>query len=156
MTSRFQVVPAAYVLCLRRHQDRTEVLLQLRQNTGYRDGHWACAAAGHIEESEPADLAAVREAGEELGIRIDPADLAPLTAMHRTHANGRPIDERADFFFTCRTWQGTPQLMEPEKAAALDWFALADLPQPLVPHEEQVLRLLHRDEVPAFLTFGFD
>ena len=38
-------MPATYVL-LRREN---EVLLQLRQNTGYRDGHWAAAIAGHVE-----------------------------------------------------------------------------------------------------------
>ena len=42
---RFSVVPAAYVL-LRRDG---RVLLHLRRNTGYRDGHWATAAAGHVE-----------------------------------------------------------------------------------------------------------
>ena len=42
---RFQVVPAAYVV-LRRDD---EVLLQLRRGTGYMDGYWACAAAGHVE-----------------------------------------------------------------------------------------------------------
>ena len=37
---RFRLVPAAYVLL--RQADR--VLLQLRQNTGFRDGHWAPTA----------------------------------------------------------------------------------------------------------------
>ena len=44
----FSVVPAAYVL-LRRDG---RVLLHLRSNTGYRDGHWATAAAGHVEQGE--------------------------------------------------------------------------------------------------------
>ena len=29
-----------------------EVLLQLRQRTGYMDGHWAAAAAGHVEKGK--------------------------------------------------------------------------------------------------------
>ena len=44
MHSGFSVVPAAFVLLLR----DGKVLLQLRQNTGFMDGHWACAAAGHV------------------------------------------------------------------------------------------------------------
>ncbi|MGH3446485.1 MAG: NUDIX domain-containing protein, partial [Nocardioidaceae bacterium] len=66
MIERFRVVPAAYVV-LRRDD---EVLLQLRQNTGYMDDHWAAAAAGHVELGETVQEAAVRETAEELGIAI--------------------------------------------------------------------------------------
>ncbi len=155
MISRFQVVPAAYVLCCRDGASGTEVLLQLRVNTGYRDGHWACAAAGHVEAGESVLAAAVREAAEELGITIAPADLVPLTAMHRTHGNGRPIDERADFFFTCHTWSGTPRTMEPDKSAGLGWYPLTALPEPVVPHERAVLAALRDGQVPPILTHGF-
>lgn len=155
MISRFQVVPAAYVLCCRDGGEGTEVLLQLRANTGYRDGYWACAAAGHVEAGESVLAAAIREAAEELGIAIAPADLVPLTAMHRTHGNGRPIDERVDFFFTCRTFTGTPRTMEPEKSAGLGWYPLADLPEPVVPHELAVLQALRTGTVPPVLTHGF-
>ena len=65
---RFRVVPAAYVLLLRpAGSGPDEVLLQLRQHTGFMDGHWACAAAGHVEAGESVLAAAVREAAEELG-----------------------------------------------------------------------------------------
>ena len=57
---RFVVVPAAYVFLLREGSRGTEVLLQLRQNTGYRDGYWAAAAAGHVERGETAYDAAHR------------------------------------------------------------------------------------------------
>ena len=49
MTDRFVVVPASYVYLLREADGATEVLLQLRQGTPYMDGHWAAAAAGHVE-----------------------------------------------------------------------------------------------------------
>lgn len=155
MTSRFQVVPAAYVICCREGAAGTEVLLQLRRNTGYRDGHWACAAAGHVEAGESVVEAAVREAQEELGIIISPADLTALTTMHRTHGNGRPVDERVDFFFTCRSWQGEARTMEPEKSEGLDWYPLTALPEPVVPHELAVLDALRSAAVPAILTHGW-
>jgi len=148
---RFQVVPAAYVLFL----DGDRVLLQLRQNTGYRDDHWACAAAGHVEDGESAFEAATREAAEELGITADVADLEPLTGMHRTHGNGRPIDERVDFFFACRRWAGEPSCREPTKQADLQWFPLDDLPSPVVPHELAVLDAFRVGRVPPIMTFGF-
>jgi 8-oxo-dGTP diphosphatase len=154
VTSRFQVVPAAYVV-LRRNEGAEQVLLQLRSGTGYRDGHWACAAAGHVEAGESVVEAAVREAREEMGVRIDPADLLPLCAMHRTHGNGNPRDERADFFFTCARFEGTPRRLEPHKSADLRWFDLDALPDPVVPHERRVLDLLRAGGVPAILTEGF-
>jgi 8-oxo-dGTP diphosphatase len=152
---RFRVVPAAYVLLLRGDGTGREVLLQLRQGTGYRDGHWAAAAAGHIEADESAPAAACREAAEEVGVRIDPADLEPLTAMHRTHADHDPINERVDFFFCCRRWAGDPLLLEAAKAADLRWFPLAELPEPVVPHERYVLDGLRAGTLPTITTYGF-
>ncbi|MGH3503404.1 MAG: NUDIX hydrolase [Nocardioidaceae bacterium] len=151
MIERFRVVPAAYVV-LRRDD---EVLLQLRQNTGYMDDHWAAAAAGHVELGETVQEAAVRETAEELGIAIQVGDLEPLTTMHRTQADHAPIDERVDFFFGCHRWSGTPRLMEPSKSADLGWFALGSLPEPVVPHELCVLDRLRCDDLPAIVTFGF-
>jgi 8-oxo-dGTP diphosphatase len=152
---RFRVVPAAYVLLLRGTGRDAEVLLQLRQGTGYRDGHWAAAAAGHVEADESVLAAACREAAEEVGVKIEPADLEPLTTMHRTHANHDPIDERVDFFFVCRRWAGEPRLLEAAKAAGLGWFPLTALPEPVVPHERYVLDSLRDDTLPAITTFGF-
>ncbi len=151
MTSRFQVVPAAYVVLRRAGQ----VLLQLRSGTGYRDGHWACAAAGHVEAGESVVEAALREAREEIGVRIAAADLVPLCAIHRTHGNGNPVDERVDFFFTCTRFEGSPRLLEQHKSADLRWFDLDALPDPVVPHERRVLDLLRAGRVPAILTEGF-
>jgi 8-oxo-dGTP pyrophosphatase MutT (NUDIX family) len=152
---RFRVVPAAYVLLLRGTGRDAEVLLQLRQGTGYRDGHWAAAAAGHVEADESVFAAACREAAEEVGVKIEPADLEPLTTMHRTHANHDPIDERVDFFFGCRRWAGEPRLLEAAKAADLGWFPLAALPEPVVPHERYVLDGLRGGTLQAITTHGF-
>jgi len=154
VTDRFRVVPASYVFLQRARRTPSggdEVLLQLRQNTGYMDGHWAAAAAGHVERGETAYDAARREAIEEIG--VDLGDLVFVTAMQRTrHAD--PIDERIDFFFTCRSWSGQPRIVEPAKAAALDWFPLDALPDPVVPHELFVLERLGT-AVESYTTFGF-
>jgi 8-oxo-dGTP diphosphatase len=149
---RFVVVPAAYVFLLRDTDAGLEVLLQLRQNTGYMDGHWAAAAAGHVEKGETAYDAARREAREE--IDVDGLDLTFVTAMQRTRS-AEPIDERIDFFFTARTWTGEPRIVEPEKCADLRWSPLDDLPDPVVPHERTVLQALGDGGAPAYTTFGF-
>ncbi|TDE94805.1 NUDIX domain-containing protein [Occultella glacieicola] len=155
MTGRFRVVPAAYVLLRRPAPAGEEVLLSLRRGTGYMDEHWAHAAAGHVEADESVHAAAVREAREELGITIAQSDLEPLCAMHRTHGNGRAIDERVDFFFSCHTWSGEPRLMEADKAAEQAWFPLDALPDPVVPHERTVLEAIRTDSMTPIMTFGF-
>ena len=152
---RFQVVPAAYVFLRRTEDGVDQLLLQLREGTGYMDGHWAAAAAGHVEAGESVLEAAVREAVEELGIEIDPADLVPLCAMHRTVAPHGPIDERVDFFFECRRWRGEPRLQESDKSVDLRWFDLDELPDPVVPHELQVMTALRDGSLQPVVTHGF-
>jgi len=149
---RFVVVPASYVFLLRGAGDDTEVLLQLRQNTGYMDDHWAAAAAGHVEKGETAYDAARREALEEIG--VTDLDLTFVTSMQRTRG-GEPIDERIDFFFTARSWSGEPRIVEAAKAASLQWCRLDDLPDPVVPHERAVLDGLRSGTTTAYSTFGF-
>jgi 8-oxo-dGTP pyrophosphatase MutT (NUDIX family) len=146
--NRFVVVPATYVFLLR----GTEVLLQLRQNTGFMDGFWAAAAAGHVERGETAFDAARREAVEELG--VTDLELDFVTSMHRTR-HDLPIDERIDFFFTARSWSGEPRILEPTKCAELRWCDLSDLPDPVVPHERVVLDGLRTGPLPPYLSFGF-
>jgi 8-oxo-dGTP diphosphatase len=152
----FWVVPAAYVLLLRESATGVdEVLLQLRRNTGFRDGFWAAGAAGHVEEGESVFAAACREAEEELGVLIAPEALTPLTVLHRTRGDHSPVDERVDFFFTVRTWSGRAVGREPDKLADLRWFALDDLPEPVVPHERVVLDGLRAGGLPAVVAHGF-
>ena len=81
------MVPASYVFFLR----DDHVLLQLRQNTGYMDDHWAAAAAGHVEKGETAYDAARREALEEVGVTDLELDVRDRDAAHA----GRRADRRA-------------------------------------------------------------
>jgi 8-oxo-dGTP pyrophosphatase MutT (NUDIX family) len=152
VTDRFTVVPASYIFLLRDGSAGTEVLLQLRRNTGYMDDHWAAAAAGHVERGETAIDAAHREAAEE--IAVTSLELEFVTAMQRTQ-HAAPIDERIDFFFIARRWSGEPRIVEPEKCAELRWCPLDALPDPVVPHELEVLTRLRSGTATAYSTFGF-
>jgi len=126
------------------------------------DGHWACGASGHVEAAESVIETALRETHEELGIRAEAADLAPLTAMHRTNdLGGTALEQRIDLFFMLRAWEGTPAVREPAKNAGLRWFSLTELPEAVPPHERHVLNLLAGSlddgkSVPPVITFGFD
>ncbi len=154
MTSRFVVVPAAYVILIRpaAGTGRREVLLQLRRGTGYMDEHWA-SVAGHVERGESVFEAARREAAEEVG--VTDVDLVPLCAMQRTGTSGLPVDERVDYFFTATSWSGTPRIVEPAKCADLRWFDLDALPTPVVPHEQVVLGSVREGGCPPILAYGF-
>lgn len=154
---RFQVVPAAYLLLLRGEGGALEVLLQLRgPGTSYLPGHWATAAAGHVELGESVYVAAAREAAEELGIDVDPAAMQPLCAMQRTLPGVTdPLEQRVDYFLTARAWSGAPSIQEPDKCIELRWCRPRSLPDPMVPHEARVLGLLAAGQVPPIVTYGF-
>jgi 8-oxo-dGTP pyrophosphatase MutT (NUDIX family) len=159
---RFQVIPAAYLLLLRGDGPELEVLLQRRgPDIAFMPGHWATAAAGHVELGESVFVAAAREAAEELGIVVDPADITPLCTMQRTlPGNVDPVEQRVDYFLTTRVWLGEPSVVEPQKATEIGWFRPARLPAPMVPHEEYLLGLLgdrlgSGEPLPAVVTFGF-
>jgi 8-oxo-dGTP diphosphatase len=155
VADRFVVVPAAYVFLLRPAPDSgsREVLLQLRSGTDYMDGHWAAAAAGHVEKGESVYEAAAREAAEE--IDVSDLALAPWCAMQRTGVGDDPLDERVDYFFTATSWSGVPRIVEPEKCAALRWFDLDALPDPVVPHELEVLQSLRAGHTAPIVVHGF-
>lgn len=144
-------------MLLRGSGEETEVLLQLRgPGASYMVGRWACGAAGHVELGESVAAAAAREACEELGIELDLDTITPLTTLQRTEpGNDDPIEQRADFFVVARRWTGEPTVQEPDKCEELRWCRLGDLPAPMVPHEEVVLRALAQGPVPAFLSLGF-
>ncbi len=152
---RFAVVPAVYVLLLRPapRSGGREVLLQLRQGTGFMDDHWAAAVAGHVERGESVLTAARREADEEVG--ITDVELQPWCAMQRTGRSEDPLDERVDYFFLSLSWSGAPRIMEPDKTADLRWFDLDALPTPVVPHEHRVLESVRAGSCPPILVHGF-
>lgn len=147
---RYTLVPAAYVALLR----GSEVLLQQRQGTGYMDGHWSFSAAGHVERDESVYAAAVREAHEELGVRIKETDLEPICTIHRRHSE-RDGGQRVDFFFATSAWQGEPTVREPERSGGLRWSELSALPEPLVPVDSIALEMLRSGERSAIVHQGF-
>ena len=146
----FALVPASYVYLLREGARGTEVLLQQRGDVPYMPRHWAAGAAGKADRSEDAVSAAVRELTEELDVVAH--DLTFEFTMQRTQY-GPAIEERVDFFFTARSWSGTPRIVEPDKCLELAWFPLQELPAPLVPHEAHALA--HLGSGQRYLTFGF-
>ena len=75
-----------------------------------------------------------REASEEAGLVIDPADLQLCHVMHR-----KGSDERVSFFFKAEWWSGEPQNLEPDKCSELAWFKLESLPSNVIPYIRQAI-----------------
>ncbi len=129
---RFRAVVAVHLLLLRGE----DVLLLRRANTGYEDGNYS-VIAGHLDGNESASQAMVREALEEAGIVVAPADLRFAHVMHRKESD--QADERIDLFFATTQWQGAPEIGEPEKSSELRWAALDALPPNMVPYVRAAL-----------------
>lgn len=104
-----------------------QILLLRRANTGFAVG-WS-VPGGSLEDGETLPTAAGREAHEETGITIDPADLDFAHLCHHLDPDGRG---RFGVFFTARRWTGEPVHAEPHKCSELAWHSLDDLPGDLV------------------------
>jgi ADP-ribose pyrophosphatase YjhB (NUDIX family) len=127
MRSSFLV--AVHIFFLRQEQ----ILLLRRFNTGYEDGNYS-VAAGHLEAGETVTQAALREAAEEVGVTLDPADIQIVHVMNRKSEIGRLEPDRVDFFLTVRRWSGEIHNAEPHKCDDLAWYPLDALPQNTVPY----------------------
>lgn len=107
------------------------VLLGLRHPDAAFAGSTWHFLAGHCER-ESAVACLVREAYEEAGLVIDPADLELAHVVHVLHGpSARP---RMQLVFRARRLGGTPWLREPDKCLAWRWWDPDGLPEPLVPY----------------------
>ena len=135
---RQKFASGVHLLLMRNEQ----ILLLRRYQTGYEDGNYT-VPAGHLDGKETTRAAAVREAKEEVGVTIDPADLTLLQVMHR---NKPGIEEKIEFFFHVHRWQGDPINAEPHKCNDVSWFPVSELPQNFVPYIKFALEQIARGE----------
>lgn len=131
-SEHYRSLVAVYVMAI---NDREEILLLRRTNTGYRDGFYDMPA-GHLEEGETLRQAAARELKEETGLDVMEDGLEFVELLHRTSTDRVYLD----VFFQVKQWEGDAAIMEPLKCDHLAWFPLSALPEMIVPHQHQVLR----------------
>ncbi|MFF5488734.1 NUDIX domain-containing protein [Streptomyces virginiae] len=107
------------------------VLLGLRHpDVTYAGNEWHFLA-GRCEQ-ESAVTCLVREAREEAGLVIDPADVKLVHVVHVVDTpGGQPLMQMV---FQADRWEGIPELREPDKCLAWQWWERANLPERLVPY----------------------
>ena len=127
---RFKVIASVYLVLMKGNK----ILLSRRYNTGYFDGSYSFPA-GHLDEDETLKQGTAREAKEEIDIVVASIDLELIHVMNRRI----PEDERIDFFFTAKKWQGEPKIMESDKCNDLTWFDLDNLPKNIIPYIKQAI-----------------
>ncbi|MGV9819375.1 NUDIX hydrolase [Nocardia xishanensis] len=113
-----------------------EVLLSKRRSADEFDGRWHLPA-GKLEAGESATAATAREAMEEIGVVVEPADLRHI---HTAHVVSPHREARIGLFFEAVTWSGEPVNREPDKCYELAWFPLTALPQNLIEYPAAGIR----------------
>ncbi|MFF9914725.1 NUDIX domain-containing protein [Streptomyces sp. NPDC013457] len=110
--------------------DAGQVLLGLRHpESRYAGDTWHYLAGRCEQESATACL--IREAWEEAGLVIDPADVELAHVVHVVDTpGGLPLMQ---LVFRARRWKGTPEVREPDKCVTWRWWPPHELPDQLVP-----------------------
>lgn len=122
-------------------KQKNNILLSLRKNTGYCDGMWSLVA-GHVEDGESATSGMIREAFEEIGIALHPAQIQVVHMMHR-----KTDRLNVDLFFDCQSWQDTIKNLEPEKCEKLEFFSLDALPSNIVDYIAMALKYIREGKL---------
>lgn len=102
-----------------------KILLGRRKNA-HGAGDWS-PPGGHLEFGETPEEAAAREVLEETGLHIENIRLAGVV-------NSVFHDEQKHYvtlFMVADCPEGSPELCEPEKCEAWEWFSWTHLPKPL-------------------------
>ena len=132
-------IPTMMVVAVALLDAAGRILLQQRAPGRSMAGLWEFPG-GKMEDGETAEAALVREIEEELGLRLDPADLEPACFASDEVAGRRMIL----LLYVCRAWRGEPA---PLDAAALRWATLDEMrslamppaDEPLIPLLEAIL-----------------
>lgn len=128
MSEHYRTLSAIFPIILNSDAGTRKILLHKRKNTGYEDGKWDIAGSGHVDAGETARLALIRECKEELGIVVRQEDLSFAHLSHRFAADRVYYD----IYFIVKKYSGAPAIMEPQKCAGLEWFAIDKLPQDII------------------------
>lgn len=99
-----------------------QVLLAMKKR-GFGEGKWN-GVGGKLQDGESLEDAAVREAEEEIGVIINPADLRTVAVIDFEFDGKSDFNQRVHTFFT-EQWTGEPEESEEMKP---QWYAYDAIP----------------------------
>ena len=117
--------------------DKSEVLISLRNNKEEYNGYWEYPG-GKIESGETLEQGLVREIREELNIAIAKSCIAPLTFA----VDEEEMNETILFLYVCRKWDGSIISLLNQK---IEWVKPIDLVQYQMPRSNLFLNSILRD-----------
>jgi ADP-ribose pyrophosphatase YjhB (NUDIX family) len=123
---RFKVYASVHII----FQKDNKILLSRRKNIT-SDGLWSLVA-GHLDGGETVKQACIREAQEEVGVNINPKDIAITTVCHSYSKHNKR--EFIQFYTICKKWSGELTNNEPDKCSELNFFPVDRLPDSIVPY----------------------
>lgn len=111
--------PTLFVTAVALINGEGKILLAQRPMGKDMAGLWEFPG-GKVHEDETPEEALVREAQEELGIRIQPSHLYPLTFASHDYPDFHLFMP----LYTCRVWQGKAEALENQ---AIEWVDVNEL-----------------------------
>lgn len=118
--------------------NKKEVLLLLRQNTGHADGMYDLPG-GHVDPNEDLFEGMIREAKEEIGIEIDRKN------MEIKHIYHHYKKDMIKFVFKVTMYSNEIKNNEPNKCKELRWFELDNLPENIIPKIQEEIENIKND-----------
>ncbi len=109
------------------------ILMGERCNTEFGAGQYH-VPAGHLEIDESIIDGIIREASEEMGIKLTAENIELAFVMHF-----RGESDRLSLFFKAERWSGEIENREPHKCAGWEWIPVTDLPANTVPYARQAI-----------------
>ena len=97
--------------------------------------------AGHIEKGENVFDAMIRETKEEINIDIS-KELEVVQVMNRKGTD----QERIDYFFLAKKWNGIINNNEANKCSDINWFPINKLPNNTIPYVKYAIKMYCSDK----------
>jgi len=113
--------------------EKDKKLLFLKQTSNNGGGH--SLVGGKIDQQESAAEALIREAYEEVGIKLKKKHLQ-LIHLYRRDSNKEII-----MVYQARKWKGEPEPLETHKFKKIHWYSTFSLPNDISPTTNHILKM---------------